>query len=87
MSRCLLTQVRRQGDGLGTPIDLLMVWGAVAGGVIGGTVEELAAVARTERVGTRGEGVAPFRAQLIWKDTVNERSLGGQTDTVHSQYA
>jgi hypothetical protein len=72
----LLTQVRRQGDWLGAPINLLVSWGTVAGGIIGRTVKELTAIPRAERVGVRCKGVAPFRAQLILKkDAVNEGFL------------
>lgn len=61
-----LTQIGRQGDGLGTAIHLLVVRGAVACRIIGGTIKDFTAISGAQRVGASREGVAPFGAQLIW---------------------
>lgn len=54
-----------QVDGLRAAVDDLLGGGAVAGGVVGGAVEDLAAVAGGEDVVLVGEGVAPLTAESV----------------------
>lgn len=64
----LLTQVCDQVDWLGAPVDLLVSWGAVAGGIICRTIKGFTTVTGTERVGIRCEGITPLRTQFILKN-------------------
>lgn len=54
----LLTDGGGQVDGLGAAVDLLVVGTAVAGGVVGGAVEDLAALSRAQGVAVLSERVA-----------------------------
>lgn len=55
-----------QVDGLWAAVHLLVGGRAVAVGLVGSAVEELAPVAGGQDVALVGEGVAPLRAELVW---------------------
>lgn len=56
----LLAKRKSEVDWLGAAINLLVSRGAVAGRVVGGAVEDLAAGAWAQGVAVRREGVAPL---------------------------
>jgi hypothetical protein len=84
--KSLYTQGRRQGDRLGTAVDLLLRWSTVAAGIVGRAVEFLAAFSGAQGVVVCRKGVTPFSAKLIL-NAVNGRISREKTDMIYSQYA
>lgn len=61
----LQTDASSQVHRFGAAVVLLVLWRAVAAGIASLTIKAVASLARAQRVVAVGEGVAPFRAQLI----------------------